>query len=258
MTGIKRFTIAALAWVFACGSAYCMDLSRLKTLFITGSYEASIKEGERLLSRSSRNTEGLDELYYYLALSYLKSGNLLRSGDIFEIITDEFPSSEFRDYAALGKADIAMAKEDFISAEDICRGLLNSRGAHDLKAAVYYRLSRVYFKTDRKDEAEKYLSMLKKEFPQSPEAKIEQELIVESPEGIYYTVQVGAFGRKQNASNLVDKLIGKGYPAYLEEMPAASVAVNYRVRVGKLRTHKEASELAQKLSREGYPTKIYP
>jgi cell division septation protein DedD len=69
---------------------------------------------------------------------------------------------------------------------------------------------------------------------------------------------VGAFSNQSNASSLTQKLIEKGYPAYIEKLNSQNAVASYRVRVGKLRLRQEASELESKLSQEGYPTKICP
>jgi cell division septation protein DedD len=66
-------------------------------------------------------------------------------------------------------------------------------------------------------------------------------------------VQVGFFSNQANASKLVDKLLAKDFPAYIENS-----AGGYRVRVGKFTTQKEALDLEGKLSKEGYQTKVCP
>ena len=66
-------------------------------------------------------------------------------------------------------------------------------------------------------------------------------------------MQVGFFANNENADSLKDKLLNKGYPAYVERLGAGS-----RVRVGRFKARREALDLGNKLSKEGFPTKVTP
>jgi cell division septation protein DedD len=70
-------------------------------------------------------------------------------------------------------------------------------------------------------------------------------------------VQVGSFTNLTNARNLCNKLIQKGYEAYIEDAALKS-KTTYRVKVGKLKLRSEAANLENRLAAEGYPTKICP
>lgn len=65
-----------------------------------------------------------------------------------------------------------------------------------------------------------------------------------------FSVQVAALAERQQATALVQRLIGKGYAAYLvEPEPGGSSAV-YRVRVGKFPTRSAANAVAARLKQE--------
>ncbi|MBN1913662.1 MAG: hypothetical protein JW788_04610 [Candidatus Omnitrophica bacterium] len=51
--------------------------------YLSGDYKAAISEGEKILAQA-KDQDGLDELYYILALSYMKEGNYLRASDILK------------------------------------------------------------------------------------------------------------------------------------------------------------------------------
>jgi cell division protein FtsN len=129
--------------------------------------------------------------------------------------------------------------------------------------ALYYRLSQASFKQGKTEQAEEYLNKLKSDFPQSLEARLNRELflppVVSAQPGtvFYYTVQVGSFSSKANAGNLVKKLEGYGYPAFMEESVSKD-KINYRVRIGKFKSRAEAQDMEKKLTKQGYPTKIIP
>jgi len=252
---ICGFTLYTLHFTLNC---YALNLESVKINFLSGDYESAILEGEKILAGAGQ-AAGLDELYYFLGLSYLKDGNYLRASDIFEIILSEYKDSAFNEDALLGLGDTYFLRADYDKAEEYYNKLVNSNPRTKLKAQVYYRLSQIGFKKGDTQQAKEYLDKLKNNFSLNLEAKMNQDLppISESALGFYYTVQVGAFSKKANAQNLTQKLINLGYPAFIDEMASADKGT-YRVRVGKLKMRQEAVELEKKLSQKGYPTKICP
>ena len=64
-----------------------------------------------------------------------------------------------------------------------------------------------------------------------------------------WVVQVTALQNRTAAASMVQKLIGKGYPAYLET-PAAGAPAIYRVRIGRYGERREAEQTARRLEKE--------
>lgn len=275
---LKRFLVCWSLLLF-CGIAlsmratYAMDLEKIKVSFLAGDYKTTIEQGEKLLSVTAEDSPGLDELYYIMGLSYLKEGRYLRSSDIFEIILNEFKGSKFTDEARMGLGDSYFLTGDYAAAEGNYKQILKDSPKTTVRPLVYYRLSQCAAKTGDTQAAADYLNKLRLDAPLSLEVKSEPALAAPAaktpaasetaagsaeplPE-IYYTVQVGNFTRKSNAENLKNKLVQKGYPAYMEESSIRGKR-SYCVRVGKTQQRKEALELEKKLSRAGYPTKIFP
>ncbi|MFA5145684.1 MAG: SPOR domain-containing protein [Candidatus Omnitrophota bacterium] len=235
--------------------SYALNLDKAKSYILEGDYKSAISEGERLLAQDVSS----DELYYILGISYLKDGNFLRASDIFEIILREFKGSAFSDEAKLGLGDTYFLRGDFVKAEGYYKDLINSNPHTRLKAQAYYRLSQAGYKSGNTQQGQEYLDKLKQDFPLNIESSLNKDLclIADSPSAAYYTIQVGSFANITNARNLTEKLIQKGYPAYMEESSSKGQK-SYRVRVGKSALLQEISVLENKLSREGYPTKICP
>ena len=73
----------------------------------------------------------------------------------------------------------------------------------------------------------------------------------------YYTVQVGAFSKIENARRLANKLKALGYEAYLDELISGKGTV-FKVKVGRFNNRGQAVSLDRELSHKGYPTKILP
>ncbi len=63
-----------------------------------------------------------------------------------------------------------------------------------------------------------------------------------------YAVQVGAFGSRGGAKQLVTELRGKGFPVYVVEDTGGSA--RFKVRVGPVDDRTEAKALAEKLRKE--------
>jgi tetratricopeptide (TPR) repeat protein len=147
----------------------------------------------------------------------------------------------------------------FQEAEDIYNKLINDEKNSSQRPAILYRLSQLEFKRGNNQQANDYLSKLRRDFPLSPELKLNRELILidtqEAPKKDTgeYSVQVGFFSSSSNANNLKDKLSAGGFPAYIENSGSA-----YRVKVGRLKSLKDAQDLESRLSKEGFQTKIYP
>jgi len=236
MPKLKLKLAFLILFVFAC-NAYALDLDNLKASYISGDYKAAIREGEKLIA-ASRDQPNLDELYYFLALSYLKDGNYLRSWDIFEIIINEFPKSNYLEEAKVGLADTYFLRQDYPRAKQAYSQLLGSTRNEKLKFLLDSRLKLC---ADKSSQA-----------PALP-----QEKIVQKSEGPEYSVQVGAFVSEANAQKLAQDLSAKGYASYSERATQDGKNI-YRVKAGKFAAREEAQALETKLNKEGYPTKIRP
>jgi cell division septation protein DedD len=62
-------------------------------------------------------------------------------------------------------------------------------------------------------------------------------------------VQVSAFRVRQEADALANRLVGKGYTAYVVP-PAPGAPALFRVRVGKFKEQREADKVAARLKKE--------
>ena len=69
------------------------------------------------------------------------------------------------------------------------------------------------------------------------------------PQGPGVAVQVSAFRVRSEAEALANRLVAKGYTAYVVA-PAPGAPALFRVRVGKFKESREADRIAQKLKKE--------
>jgi len=251
--------------VFICGfiffffiftfSCFALNLDKLKFDFIRGDYKSAIKEGENILAEA-KNSGDLDELYYFLGLSYLKDGNYLRAWDIFEIIIKEYKASRYLYAARLGIGDVHFLMGNFDKARQVYLELLGG-GAKDANTPdLYYRLSQCALKLDDSINFKLYREKLAKEYPLYTEPSGSVQVLQNSSD-LIYSVQVGSFSREINALNLSRQLTKKGFTAYVEKNSSGSKTA-FRVKVGRLQKRKDAVVLADRLSVEGYPVKVCP
>lgn len=258
---MRRLYIITTIFVFSIlvAAAYALDIDKVKIHLLDGDYKVAIAEGEKILAHTSSRASGLDELYYVLGLSYMKDDNLLRASDIFEIILKEYKDSKFKEEAMMGLGDTYLLRHDFANARKTYNVILQENPGTKLKSQVLYRLSQADFKNGNLEEGKVYLGKLQEQAPLTTELKHDKDagVISEDISRVTYSVQVGAFSKKENAQSLLQKLTSKEYPAYLEEA-SSGAKVKYRVKVGRLKEKADAEILRKKLTSDGYPTKLCP
>lgn len=229
------------------------ELDALKADFLRGNYRRVILEGQAQVERI--NLRGADELSYILGLSYLKESDLASAQESFKRVLKN-SSGKFKTQANLGLADTYLIGGQFQEAETIYNKLVDEDPNIGLKAAILYRLSQCGFKKGNNSQGNEYLSKLKRDFPTSLELRLTRAIArIEPmfPETGEYCIQVGFFANSENANSFKNKLLNKGYPAYVEQAGAGN-----RVRVGRFKSRREALDLENKLSKEGFPTKVCP
>lgn len=246
---------------FRISAVYAFDLTPAKTAYLRGDYKGAIDEGERLMATVGMHTPGLDELYYLMGLSYMKSGNCLRASDIFEIILKEFPDSSRKEEALLGIADSYFLRDQYEQAERAYKMFIDQYPHSRLLPVFCSRLNLVALKRGDGGLARSYLSRLKA-FPGATDLLSSRQecALVSANTGslsTMYSVQVGAFSKSENAGILKKKLARQGYDAYVEQTIFQG-KTTYRVKVGKFAQTQEAQALERKLSHDGFPTKLCP
>ena len=72
-----------------------------------------------------------------------------------------------------------------------------------------------------------------------------------------WVVQIGSFGTRQKADELVAKLQAKGFRAFTLAYTAAGRTL-HRVRVGPEQNRQKAEQIAKRLEADGYPPQVAP
>lgn len=244
--------LAALAVLFGPASFNEANARTAEEYFVLGDYEAAAREAAKTLSSESKEK---DKLYYISGTSLNKLGRYELARENFKSLIENHPRSGYAPLAQLGLADSYYLSADYQNAAGAYEKYITVYPKSGAAATAYFRLGKCAQKEGRWRSARNYYQKVKAEYPLSFEARTASEAL--SDEILYFTVQVGSFGKKSNALKLCDELVKKGYDASILKA-RGEVPEVYRVRVGRLDTRAEAEELAKRLQAEDLPVKILP
>jgi len=163
-------------------------------------------------------------------------------------------------------------KENYSSAFSRCQSILTKHRRSSLKDDANYLAGLCLLKLGRYSDARKYFNNVINQKPKSPlkeDARLsltdiyllEKNLTkaqkpkksLKKPD--YYTVQLGSFTKRSNASRLYRKFKKRGYSAYIIDSKENGKRL-YKVRIGKFKSSSKARAFASKLKREGYRPQI--
>jgi hypothetical protein len=138
--------------------------------------------------------------------------------------------------------------QSLIGHQDSAKPDASKKSFEDPKLAFYENLS-----TKKKAVARKQLSHSREEKPRGPGPSGEANVKNGTGQGHAlthtderYTVQIASLAVRERAKGFVDRLTGKGYPAYYHEVNVKG-SPRYRVLCGSFKTAADAKGLARKL-----------
>lgn len=274
---MRRLPVTIILFTILCSlspNTYALTSSdRAEELFLEGKYDLAIVEADKAISADSGKKY---ELYYLKGLSALKLNKFGEARKSFEYVTERYPRSDraLDSYIGIG---------DAYYLEGNTQGALRSyKTAADAFAddknivVVRQRITECLTKPKTMERVKEYSearpvesvhaaagSVKKRKesvnfYPKKKTVVIieptAQEEISKAGTG-KFSVQVGSFKSRSNASKLVLKLSARRYEARLES-PAGQSDRLYRVKVGRMSSKEEAEKLAVKLKCEGYPTRV--
>ncbi len=255
-------------------NTYALSSSdRAEELFLEGKYALAMTEADKAINADSGKRY---ELYYLKGLSALKLNKFVEARKSFEYVTERYPRSDraLDSYIGIG---------DTYYLEGNTSGALRSyKAAADIFAddknivVVRQRITECLAKPGAKERVKEYtetratesvpvaIGYAKKRkesvnfYPKKKTSVIIEPLV--QGEGLksgtgQFSVQVGSFKSRSNASKLVSKLAARHYEARVESPVGLSDKL-YRVKVGRISSKEEAERLAVKLKLEGYPIRV--
>ncbi|MCX5716374.1 MAG: MiaB/RimO family radical SAM methylthiotransferase, partial [Candidatus Omnitrophica bacterium] len=219
--------------------------------FLKGEYEATFRSCQKLLEY--KPAQGLKlQIMYLMGLSCLKLNRFLEARSYFNDVTiSGAAGDDLKRDASLGIADSYFLDDKLDEAAGAYKEILGRYPPTEVGSIVYYRLYEISHQQGREEEAQQYLSRLKREFPFSFEAQLKTE------EPKSYSVQAGCFNSKRNTDRFCEKLVSIGFDAYIVESPGVEEP-RYRVKAGRFNSKEEAEAVKVKLKNAGYPARVSP
>lgn len=195
-----------------------------------------------------------DLVEYYLALSYLYTGDYQKAKDILTSLKRIRNDADLEQKIYLGLMDTYFFQEDYQKALSLGDKFLEQWKSSAYLSLVYLKQAKVYLKLANWEKANMILKKITSGFPNSLEVEVANRLLEEKQ---YFAVQIGSFIERNSAEELVSDMRLKGYYAYIIESRGTKNKF-YRVRVGKLAMLSEAKLLRNKLMDKGYQCQICP
>jgi cell division septation protein DedD len=248
--------VCVMSMMALCRTAVASSQSdSFKEMFLKGDYRGCGQEAARVIA-SGRRLDS-DESYYIAGLSFLKSGDFSAAEKMFSVLLNELHTSRFTDEARIGIGDSLWLKGDVSGARRRYEDFVRTRYSSKLKAGVYYRLYLAAKKNGRSSVAQEYRNKLRVEFPQSPEAVMEQDIF---PVGVSTPVAVAA--PLAVPAVVPSATVQQHTPTEQKPMviSAADILVPqrgaYSIQVGAFSKKINADRLSRKLATDGYPSFI--
>jgi tetratricopeptide (TPR) repeat protein len=217
--------------------------------YLKGDHEKSL-DACRLASKSQMLG---DEGHYLMGMALLNLKDFQQARMNFAFILENYPHSSKRPEATLGIADSYFLEGTFDKTEGYYKELLKEFPKTDYAASAYFRLGLSQRNQGKWQEAGISLNKVIRDYPLSPEAEEAGGLLEKKT--VYFTIQIGAFSKKENAQRLSKQLNRKGYDAQVEKVYKNDKQL-YCVKIGNFNTEKDAEREAAKLKKAGFNTKI--
>jgi len=224
-------------------------LDKAWTYYLKGDYKRAVDT----CRIASKNRMLGEEGRYLMGLSQLKLSDSAEARKNFEFVLENYPSSSVKPELFLGIADSYFIEERFDAAEQEYKRLLGSSSSTGYGSIAYLRLAISQQRQGKWQEADASLHKLVRDYPLSLE--IDEARTYLKRKGNFFSVQVGAFSKKENARKLLSTLRKKGYDVRIEKLYKDDKLI-YFVKIGKFGTKAKAQQEAERLKKEGFSTRI--
>jgi len=180
------------------------------------------------------------------------------AAELFDEITLRFRNSEYADRAAYRLAQYHFARGNYHSAQKYFNDVMRRYPKSSLRCAARYFAAKSWLAAGALDSAIVELTACTQAFPETwVGALAREDLSQVSPEAFkkalaappQFTVQVGAYEKRDNATNQANKLRGMNYPAEVHERKQEK-ETRHLVWVGKFSTNEEAARYGEELRKK--------
>jgi tetratricopeptide (TPR) repeat protein len=230
------------------------DLTSVQVAFLKGEYTRVVDETRQLLSNKTP-VSSEDEILYLQGVSALKLKDLELARSALKRLLTDHPRSRWVPQAWMAFGETFAAAGEDEKALAVYQELLQSERAPSVVAEASLRLGQIQRRLGLWEESKESLGFVVAQAPNSFMAAQAQDLLQGGE--FFFSVQVGAFETKANASRLKDELQRRGYDTEVSEVMMRGKRF-HRVRVGRFSRHEEAEWKAERLRTEGFPAQVVP
>jgi len=250
---LKQIIISCFIILFFSNSLWAVSVADIEKDMLNENYARAITTARTVLGRPLSLTEKR-RANYLVGICYLKLANGIRAREYFKKGISDKTDTITLD-CLVGTADSYYTETQYREAIQRYKYILSKYRKIPNEANIVYKMAQSYYHLGDWVKAKKYYKKTKNDYSDSFESEFARDILNQNC--FYYTVQVGSFGNKSNAENLIKKLKKSKYSAFIDET-RDNLDTFYRVRVGKFSELQEAKKYEQNLKKDGLPTKIYP
>ena len=242
-------TVVFVLSIFS-GEGLCNDpaLDKAWTFYLKSDYKNTL-DACRVVSRKRALGE---EGRYLMGLSFLKLGRQKEAQENFEFVMKNYPSSDLKEELLLGIGDSYYLDGNFNQAEEYYYRLLKNFKSTHYASMAYLNLGKALRKQGKWKAADSSFSKVTYSWPTSLEAKEAKKYLSKDN---FFSIQLGAFAKTDNALSLLTSLRKKGYSAKIERHRDKE-KVLYRVKTGRFDKKGKAQEEAKRLKKDGFTPRV--
>ncbi len=247
---IGLFLIIVFALLASPAAGFCDDsiLDKAWTCYLKSDYNDALNACRAVSKSRPLGEEGR----YLMGLSFLKLGLQEKARKNFEFVIKNYPYSGLKEELLLGIAGSYYLEGDFKRAEEYYKRLLKNFNTTGYASIVYLSMGKALRKQGKWREAEGSFYKVTRSYPLSLEAKEAKSYLLK---GHFFSVQVGAFAKKDNAAKLVNSLKRKGYNAVIKKQYDME-NILYKVKTATFDTKAMADKEAKQLKSDGFSPRV--
>src|SRR5574341_205298 len=229
--------------------------------YIKGQYLTAI---ELLLNfkKQFASSDFLPQVVWILGEAYLATEQIPEARAEFEFLSSNYPYT-WASWGYLGEGDSYFASGEYEKAIGSYQTVIEKYSSSEAIGLAYTQISSAYSELGDESKASIYLNLYKEKFPLGLQNKAIFEPVnpvkksnsrIKTGEAekflkVNYTVQLGVFGNKDYADNLIGELKSRGHSPMLSDK-VINDKKYYVVQAGLFNTFEEAQRLKERLEQE--------
>ncbi len=243
-------TITAALILSVSVSAYCQSpaMDKAWTYYLKSDYKRALDECRSVSRDRALGEEGR----YLMGLSFLKLGRQKQAQENFEFVLRNYPGTGLKQELLLGLADSYFLQGNFGKAEEYYKKLIKNFSPTDYASIAYLNLGRAQRRLGKWKQSKEAFYKVTYDYPLSLEAGEAKRYLAKN---CYFSVQAGAFAKRENALNLLELLRSKGYQARLDKQYDKD-SIFYKVKIGRFDKKQQADKESARLKADGFSARV--